>query len=65
MKYILVTGSPRSDETAKMEILSKDGTTVICKNSKNKYPKNVYGASGAVTDGTTIVACGGENGKFF
>ena len=65
MKYILVTGFPRNDETAQMEILSEDGTTVICKNSKNKYPKNVYDASGAVTDGTTIVACGGYDGKFF
>ena len=65
MKYILVTGSPRNDETAKMEILSQDGTTVICKNSKNTYPKNVFDVSGAVTDGTTIVACGGDDGKFF
>ena len=65
MKYILVTGYPRNDETAKMEILSQDGTTVICKNSKNKYPENLSSASGAVTDGTTIVACGGYDGKFF
>ena len=65
MKYVLVTGSPRNDETAQMEIISEDGTTVICQNSKNKYPKNVYDASAVVTDGTTIVACGGFNGKFF
>ena len=63
MKYILVTGYPQNDETAQMEILSEDGTTVICQNSKNTYSKNVYHASGAVTDGT-IVACGGE-GMFF
>ena len=63
MKYILVTGSPRDDETAQMEIMSEDGTTVICPNSKNKYPENVSWASAAVTDGT-IVACGGVDGKF-
>ena len=65
MKYILVTGSPRNDETAQMEILSEDGTTVICPNSKNKYPEILSSASAAVTDGTTIVACGGFDGKFF
>ena len=65
MKYILVTGSPRFDETAQMmEIMSEDGTTVICQNSKNTYPKNVDHASEAVTDGT-IVACGGYDSKFF
>ena len=65
MKYILVTGYPRNDETAQMEILSEDGTTVICPNARNKYPEIVNGASGAITDGTTIVACGGYDGKFF
>ena len=64
MKYILVTGFPRTDETAQMEILSEDGTTVICPNSKNSYLENLDSASGAVTDGT-IVACGGIDGKFF
>merc|ERR1719203_1422948 len=61
MKYILVTGLIRNDETAQMEILSEDGTTVICPNAKNKYPDNLSSASGAVTDGTTIVACGGND----
>ena len=64
MKYILVTGSPRNDESAQMEIISEDGTTVICQTSKNDYPENVHLASAAVTDGT-IVACGGVDGKFF
>ena len=64
MKYVLVTGYPRTDETAQMEIISEDGTTVICQNAKNKYPEIVNSASAAVTDGTTIVACGGY-GKFF
>ena len=64
MKYILVTGSSKNDETAQMEILSEDGTTVICPNSKNKYPEILNFASAAVTDGT-IVACGGYDGKFF
>ena len=54
-----------NDETAQMEIISEDGTTVICQNPNNSYPENVDGASGAVTDGTTIVACGGSDGKFF
>ena len=65
MKYILVTGFPRNDETAQMEILSEDGTTFICPNARNKYPEIVYSASAAVTDGNTIVACGGDYGKFF
>ena len=64
MKYILVTGAPRTDETAQMEVISEDGTTVICPNSKNNYLENLNAASGAVTDGTTIVTCGGD-GKFF
>ena len=69
MKYILVTGLPRNDETAQMEILSEDGTTVICPNAKNKYPENLSYVSAAVTDENTIVACGGtgggSDGKFF
>jgi hypothetical protein len=65
MKYVLVTGSPKNDETAQMEIISEDGTTVICQNPKNKYPETLNYASAAVTDGTTIVACGGYDGKFF
>ena len=62
--HILVTGSPRNDETAKMEILSEDGTTVICPNARNKYPEILSYASAAVTDGTMVV-CGGYYGKFF
>ena len=62
MKYILVTGSPRTDETAQMEIISEDGTTVICQNSKNNYPETLSAVSAAVTDENTIVACGGYDG---
>lgn len=61
MKYVLITGRPRTDETAKMEIISEDGTTVICQNSK--YQEIVSGASAAVTDGT-IVACGGRDESY-
>ena len=66
MKYVLVTGynNDQLDETAKMEILSEDGTTVVCQNPKNKYPENVYRASGALTDGS-IALCGGNKRKFF
>ena len=77
MKYVLVTGYnndeqiyfPQThyhdlDETAKMEILSEDGTTVVCQNPKNNYPENVYRNSGALTDGS-IVSCGSYDGKFF
>ena len=60
MKYVLITGDGSKDETAKMEIMSADGTTVICQNPKNKYPENVIGAFAAVTNVTTIVACGGS-----
>ena len=68
MKYVLVTGYPRNDETAQMEIWSDDGTTVICQNSKNNYPETLSAVSAAVTDENTIVACGGIGrigGKFF
>ena len=66
MKYVLVTGSPRTEatEAVQMEVISEDGTTVIC-NSKNNYPENAFDVSAAVTDGTTIVACGGSDSKFF
>ena len=64
MKYVLVTGYPLN-ETAQMEIMSEDGTTVICQNSKNNYPETLTGVSAAVTDENTIVACGGRTGKFF
>ena len=64
MKYILVTGWPRNDETAQMEVISEDGTTVICQNAQNNYPEKLSYASAAVTDGS-IVACGGFDGKFF
>ena len=65
MKYILVTGYPTNDETAQMEIISEDGTTVICQNYNNNYPETLSGVSAAVTDDNTIVACGGNYGKFF
>ena len=44
-----------------MEVMSADGSTVICQNPKNKYPENVFGASAAVTNVKTIVACGGND----
>ena len=64
MKFVLVTG--QGTGTAQMEIISEDGNTVVCQNAKNNYPDNLSSASVAVTDRTTIVACGGfSNGKFF
>ena len=65
MKYVLVTGLPTSDATAQMEVISEDGTTVICQNYKNNYPETLSSVSAAVTDKNTIVACGGYDGKFF
>ena len=67
MKYVLVTGWTETDtnETAQMEIISEIGNTVICRNQKNNYPKALSAASATVTNGTTIVACGGNDGKFF
>ena len=68
MKYVLVTGGftgSDTNETAQLEIISENGNTVICQNEKNNYPKTLSGASAAVTNGTTIVACGGQDSKFF
>ena len=50
--------------TAQMEVISQDGTTVVCKNQNNKYLDFLNYASATVTDGT-IVACGGYDRKFF
>ena len=61
MKYVLVTGYPRD---AKMEVLSEDGTTVICQKSTSSYPELVDGVWAAVTGGTSIVACGGFDGNY-
>ena len=60
MKYVMVTGAPRHRNGPQMEVMSEDGTTLICQNSKNNYPETgVSSASAAVTDENTIVACGG------
>ena len=63
MKYVLVTGYPRDNATAQMEVISEDGTTVICKKSTSIYPDVIDEASAAVTGGTSIVVCGGFNGN--
>ena len=58
MKYALLTGYPRNDVTAQMEVMDESGSTKICKNPKSKYPLQVSTASGAYTEGRMIV-CGG------
>ena len=63
MKHVLVTGFPRH-AAAQMEVISKDGTTVICKKSTSNYPELVEGVSAAFTGGTSIVACGGYDGNY-
>ena len=63
MKHVLVTGFPR-DAAAQMEFISEDGTTVICKKSTSNYPEVVDEVSAAVTGGTSIVACGGNDGNY-
>ena len=62
MKHVLVTGHP-IDAAAQMEVISKDGTTVICKKSTSNYPEVIDEASAAVTGGTSIVVCGGNDGN--
>ena len=63
MKHVLVTGYPKGDATAQMEVISEDGTTVICKKSTSNYPEVIDEASAAVTGGTSIVVCGGNDGN--
>ena len=58
MKYVLVTGFSRNDETAQMEVMDESGSTKICKNPKSKYPLQVVYATGVFTEGRMIV-CGG------
>ena len=65
MSLIITSGLVWSG-LAEMEVMSEDGSTLICPNPKN-YPEKVTWASGTVTDGT-IVACGGSYdnySKFF
>ena len=63
MKHVLVTGYPIT-EVAQMEVISEDGTSVICKKSTSNYPEAIDEVSAAVTGGTSIVACGGEDGNY-
>ena len=58
MIYVLVTGYPKNDETAQMEVMDESGSTKICKNPKSKYPLQVIDATGVYTEGRMIV-CGG------
>merc|ERR1719461_1143642 len=58
MKFVLVTGYTRNNETAQMEVMDEGGSTKICKNPKSKYPLQVEDATGVYTEGRMIV-CGG------
>lgn len=58
MKFVLVTGYPRNDKTAQMEVMDESGSSKICKNSKTKYPLKVESATGVYTEERMIV-CGG------
>jgi len=57
MKYAILTGYPRNDETAQMEVIDESGLTKIC-NSKSKYPLKVAEATGVFTN-NYIIVCGG------
>jgi len=58
VKFVFVTGYPRNDKTAQMEVMDESGSSKICKNSKSKYPLLVDGATGVYTEERMIV-CGG------
>jgi len=58
MKFVFVTGYPKNDKTAQMEVMDESGSSKICKNSKSKYPLLVDGATGVYTEERMIV-CGG------
>ena len=62
--HVLVTGYILIGDAIQMEVISEDGTSVICKKSTSNYPEAIDEVSAAVTGGTSIVACGGEDGNY-
>ena len=59
MSYVLVTGYPWNEKTAKMEVIGPDGRTKICKGNNAAYPLEISLATATYTN-DKIVVCGGQ-----
>ena len=59
MSYVLITGSPENENTAKMEVIGPDGRTKICKGNNAAYPLEINDATATYTN-DKIVVCGGS-----
>ena len=60
MSYVLVTGDPRGENTAKMEVIGPDGRTKICERNNAAYPLEISSATATYTN-DKIVVCGGSS----
>ena len=58
MNYLQITGSPRGETTAKMEVIDNFGQTRICQGSNSIYPLQVDSATAIYSNGI-ILSCGG------
>ena len=57
MKYVQITGYPRDENTAKMEVIDPDGQTKVCQGNM-AYPLQIQLATAAFTEDKMVV-CGG------
>lgn len=57
MKYVQITGYPRDENTAKLEVIDPDGQTKVCQGNM-AYPLQISYATAAFTEDKMVV-CGG------
>lgn len=57
MKYVQITGYPRDENTAKLEVIDPDGQTKVCQGNM-AYPLQISHATAAFTEDKMVV-CGG------
>ena len=58
MKYVLLSGYPRNENSAKMEVVDMNGNSKLCKD-RNAYPLEISLPVATYTEGKILV-CGGE-----
>ena len=59
MKYVQISGYPRNENTAKMEVIDPDGQTKVCQGNM-AYPLQISSATAAFTEDKMVV-CGGSS----